>query len=228
MGWSKMLKQTQSNSMLSSIELNNELNSNHIGRSVSRRKGVEKFINLREELMGKRYKEEELVLFLFKHFSLLGYEVYVSKENYKYLVELGYCPIGFTSYREDMVVVNEDELWVIESKGDWSGLHIQGLYTLVGQVVFSDGRYDGKRENVNLAVCVSEDHASYFCEWTTSFVEKHSLHLFTVDGYGRVRYRTPKEFVEYIKLTKVPLKEKLNTELTDRYMQERINQGGGE
>ena len=211
---------------MSSIRLNNGLNRNYIERQEERRRSVEKFAKLWDECVGKRYKEEELILFLFKYFSLLGYDAYVSKENYRYLTELGYYPKGLTSYREDIIAVSEDEYWVIHAKGDWSGLHTQGLYTLVGQIIFSDGRYDVKRKNVNLALCVSEDHASYFCEWTTSFVEKHSLHLFTIDGHGRVRHRVPEEFVEYIKSTKLPLKEKLNIELTDRYTQEQIKFGG--
>jgi len=211
---------------MSSIRLNNELNRNHIERHEERRRNVEKFAKLKDELMGKRYKEEELMLFLFKYFRLLGYDILVSDDTYTWFVEHGYYPNGVTSYKEDMVVRNEDELFVIEFKGDWSdssgGSKVRGNYEVVGQLVKSVNRYD----RACLAICVSEDRASLFYDWCSGFVEVLSLHLWTIDGFGRVKYRTPKEFVEYIKSIKLPLKERINTELTDRYIQECIKFGG--
>ena len=221
-----MPEETQSKVILSSIRLNHELNRNYAGRQEERRRSIEKFTKLRDEFVDKRYKEEELMLFLFKHFRLLGYDILVSNDTYAWFVERGYYPNGVTSYKEDMVVRNEDELFVIEFKGDWSdspgGSKVRGNYEVVGQIVKSVNRYNG----ACLAVCISEDRASLFYDWSSDFPKVFSLHLFIINGFGRVRHLTPEEFVEYIKSTKLPLKEKINTELTDRYIQERIKFGG--
>jgi hypothetical protein len=211
---------------MSSIQLNNRLNKNDIERQEERRRSVEKFKKLWDECVGKRYKEEELMLFLFKYFRLLGYSVLVSDDTYAWFVERGYYPDGVTSYKEDMIAKSEDEFFVIEFKGDWSdspgGSKVRGNYEVIGQIVKSASRYN----EAYLAICVSEDRASLFYDWSSSFPKMLSLHLFTIDGYGRVRHQTPEEFVEYIKSTKLPLKNKINIELTDRYIQERLNSGG--
>jgi hypothetical protein len=135
------------------------------------------------EWIERRYKGQQKL----EEFDVVGTVVgYFRSKGYETVLD----PLGV-----DITATKDNEKWIIESKGLWTGSRGRSLTELIGQTVRN---MTVVNESIKYAIAIPKALFSYFRWWGVEGLKLLSIHLLLVNENGNVEYVTPDNFVSYI------------------------------